>query len=238
MKRIAIIGSTGAIGGAFLTHLLEREETECVYALSRSGVAIDHPKLKALKIDLTHDKSIEDASLNIAQRGLLDMIILATGALHSDAVRPEKSLRDIQLTHLENIFAVNTFGPALVMKYFLPLLNHNQRSVFAALSARVGSTSDNVLGGWYAYRASKAALNMLIKTAAIEIARKNKHAIVVGLHPGTVESALSAPFSGQVSAHKLFKPEFATLKMLEVMDGLSPEQSGRCYAYDGQEIAP
>ena len=111
-------------------------------------------------------------------------------------------------------------------------------SIFAALSARVGSISDNQLGGWYAYRASKAALNMIIKTAAIEVRRRNPHAIVVGLHPGTVDSDLSKPFQGNVPEGKLFTPDFAAGKLLTVLEGLAPAQTGRCFGWDGEEILP
>ena len=138
--------------------------------------------------------------------------------------------------NFEHLFQINTIGPALVAKYFLPKLNRNSRSVFAVLSARVGSIADNRLGGWYAYRASKAALNMIIKNASIEIARKNKQAIVVCLHPGTVDSLLSKPFQSNVPDGKLFSPEFSAGKLLSVVDNLSPDQSGGIVGWDGEPI--
>ena len=126
----------------------------------------------------------------------------------------------------------------MIAKYFLPKLNREKRSIFAALSARVGSISDNQLGGWYSYRASKAALNMVIKNIAIEISRFNKKAIIVGLHPGTVDSNLSKPFQVNVPYGKLFTPEFSTQKLVEVLRSLTSKQSGKCFAWDGQEILP
>ena len=126
----------------------------------------------------------------------------------------------------------------MVAKHFLPKLNKENRSIFAALSARVGSISDNQLGGWYAYRTSKAALNMVIKNAAIEIGRLNKKAIIVGLHPGTVDSNLSMPFQGNVPDGKLFTPEYSVQKLLQVLTNLTSEQSGKCFAWDGTEVKP
>jgi len=137
---------------------------------------------------------------------------------------------------MKQVFAINTIGPALVAKHFLPLLDRNRRSVFAALSARVGSISDNRLGGWYGYRASKSALNMIIKTLAIELSRRNREAICIGLHPGTVDSRLSAPFQNNVAADKLFAPDLAATQLLEVVDQVRSEQSGRLLAWNGLEI--
>jgi NAD(P)-dependent dehydrogenase (short-subunit alcohol dehydrogenase family) len=122
------------------------------------------------------------------------------------------------------------------MKHFLPLLSRDRRALFGVLSARVGSISDNTLGGWYSYRASKAALNMVVKNAAIEMARKYPQTIVAGLHPGTVDSALSKPFQSHVSSHKLFSPVQAAGFLLQVLEGLTPEHSGKCFAWDGQEV--
>ena len=124
----------------------------------------------------------------------------------------------------------------MVAKNFLPKLAKDQRAVFAALSARVGSISDNQLGGWYSYRASKAALNMIIKNLSIEMKMRYKQTIIVGLHPGTVDSRLSKPFQANVPAGKLFTADYAVAKMLEVINTLTPENSGKCYAWDGKEI--
>ena len=163
--------------------------------------------------------------------------MVTTGVLHLGAdIQPEKSLRDLSADKFHAIFAANTIFPALAAKHFLPLLHRDKRSVFAALSARVGSISDNRLGGWYAYRASKAALNMIIKNAAIEIERRHKQAIVVGLHPGTVDSDLSKPFQSNVQQNKLFTPAFSAASLLDVVDRLTLDDSGKCFAWNGQEI--
>lgn len=168
----------------------------------------------------------------------LDLVIVANGILHDEGLMPEKALRDLSAKNFHRVYEANTITPALIAKYFLPKLNRDQPSIFAALSARVGSISDNQLGGWYAYRASKAALNMIIKNAAIEVGRRNKHAIVVGLHPGTVNSDLSKPFQSKVADGKLFTPDYSAEKLLDVLGNLSPEQTGKCFAWDGKEVLP
>tara|TARA_R110002073_G_scaffold188642_1_gene347559 strand:- start:1057 stop:1491 length:435 start_codon:yes stop_codon:yes gene_type:complete len=142
----------------------------------------------------------------------------------------------LNFANFHAVFAVNTYGPALVAKYFLPRLRCGRRSVFACLSARVGSISDNQLGGWYAYRASKAALNMILKNAAIETARRYKEACVIGLHPGTVGTSLSKPFQGRVEQGKLFTPEFSSACLLQVINCVTPDQSGRVIAWDGKKV--
>ena len=166
------------------------------------------------------------------------MVIVATGILHDGELMPEKSQKELSAEKFHRLFEINTIVPALVAKHFIPKLNREKRSVFAALSARVGSISDNQLGGWYAYRASKAALNMIIKNAAIEISRRNKKAIIVGLHPGTVDSNLSKPFQGNVPDGKLFTPKYSVQKLLVILTTLTSKQSGKCFAWDGKEILP
>ncbi len=228
-ENIAILGASGAIGSAFTTRLSEKYPNASLFAFSRNG---PH------RIDYSCEDSIAEAAKLAAKNKPVDLVVVANGALHDEGVVPEKSLRDISAESFHHIFKANTITPALFAKYFLPKLNREQSSTFAALSARVGSISDNQLGGWYAYRASKAALNMIIKNAAIEVGRRNKHAIVVGLHPGTVDSDLSKPFQGNVADGKLFTPDYSAEKLLDVLEGLSPEQTGKCFAWDGQEILP
>jgi len=166
----------------------------------------------------------------------LDLVIIATCILHGKELTPEKNIKDLSTWKFEKIFQVNTFGPALVLKHFIPLLNNKERSICATLSGRVGSISDNRIGDWYAYRASKSALNMIIKNTFIEVQRKFKNTVIVGLHPGTVDSELSRPCKGNVAATKLFTPEFLVEKLLEVLDSMSISHNGKCFAWDGQEI--
>jgi len=236
--RVAVIGASGGIGEAFIAHLNAAPNVTKIYALSRQGNTPSGGKITPLKLDLTDSASIETAAAHIKTEGGLDAVITATGILHDqDAnVAPEKSLRDINADNFAHIFAINTTGPALIMKHFLPLLPREGKSVFAALSARVGSISDNQIGGWYAYRASKSALNMLIKNASIEFGRRFKHAAIIGLHPGTVNTGLSEPFQGNVPEHKLFSPEYATEKMLTVLNSVTTEQTGLCLDYAGEVV--
>jgi NAD(P)-dependent dehydrogenase (short-subunit alcohol dehydrogenase family) len=168
----------------------------------------------------------------------LDLVVVASGLLHSDRIAPEKSYRQLSAAAFEEYFAVNATGPALVAKHFLPLLRKDRPAVFAVLSARVGSIGDNLLGGWYGYRASKAALNMIVKTLAIELARTHPKAACVALHPGTVETDLSHRFRRGVPAEKLFSAEIAARHLLGVITGVSASDSGGIFAWDGAAIAP
>ncbi|ELT96291.1 hypothetical protein CAPTEDRAFT_131426 [Capitella teleta] len=191
--------------------------------------------MKFLPIDLLDEQSITDAAERITEP--LDLVIITTGILHmGEGLMPEKSIKDFHPDHFARIFAINTTGPAMIAKYFLPKMAKNRKNVFAVLSARVGSISDNRLGGWYAYRASKAALNMIVKNLAIETARKNKSSVVVALHPGTVESTLSEPFQAGVPDGKLFTPEYSAVQLVNVIDQLKQEDSGNLFAWDGEKL--
>lgn len=238
MRNIAIIGCSGALGGAFAEHLSNEHPGAAIHGFSRRPPGYALPNLIYRPIDCLDEASIAEGAALASEAQPLDMVIVATGILHDDNIQPEKSLRDLSADKFQAVFEANTIVPALLAKHFLPRLNRTRRSVFAALSARVGSISDNQLGGWYAYRASKAALNMIVKNAAIEIARRNRNAVVAGLHPGTVDSGLSNPFQKNVASDKLFTPDFSAAKMLAVLDTLTPNQSGKCFAWNGTEITP
>jgi NAD(P)-dependent dehydrogenase (short-subunit alcohol dehydrogenase family) len=238
IKNIAIIGSSGALGNAFTQQLSASYPNAKIHIFSRNPPKISEPNVVFNSINYQDEDSIESAASLASREAPLDMVIVATGILHNGALMPEKSLRDLSAHKFQNLFEANTIFPALVAQHFLPKLNKSNRSVFAALSARVGSISDNKLGGWYAYRASKAALNMILKNAAIEIRRSNKKAIVAGLHPGTVDSNLSKPFQGNVPDGKLFTSEYSVRQLLHVLDNLETQQSGKCFAWDGNEVAP
>lgn len=166
-----------------------------------------------------------------------ELVLVATGRLQGDGVSPERSFAALDLDALTRSFQINAAGPALVAKHVLPLFPKDRRAVFAVLSARVGSIEDNRLGGWYGYRASKAALNMLVRCLAVELARSRPLAVCVALHPGTVDTALSRPFQRSVAADKLFRPADAAERLLQVIERLTPADSGGFFAYDGQRIA-
>jgi len=233
---IAVIGASGGIGRAFVDVFSKHHNVESVYAFSRSGTSFNHAKISNHTIDIQNEESIRYAVDHMGDIEF-DIVIAATGLLHSgDGLAPEKNLNDLSIKNFQDIFAVNTFGPALIAKYFTPFLPRDRKSVFAALSARVGSISDNHLGGWYAYRASKTALNMIIKNISIEIARQNKNACIVCLHPGTTDTALSKPFQNNVPTEKLFTPQYSVEKMIDVLERITPEQTGQILAYDGSII--
>lgn len=238
VSNIVVIGSSGAIGGAFVDQLSANYPEAVIHAFSRNHFVLDGANVRRPLINPHDEASLKSAAELVAEEGGIDLVIVASGMLHDDFLMPEKALQDISGEKFHRLFEVNTIFPALIAKYFLPKLHKDKRTVFAALSARVGSISDNQLGGWYAYRASKAALNMVIKNASIEIGRQNKEAIIIGLHPGTVDSDLSKPFQGNVEEGKLFTPEFSVSKMLEVLDQLKGEDTGKCFAWDGKEIEP
>ena len=224
-----IIGARGGIGAA-LADVLEKDPNYAqVIRLHRES----NPP-----VNLLDETSIAAAAASLtAAHPPISLVLVATGLLHSNQNGPEKSLRELDPDWMIENFRINAVGPALVAKHFLPIMVKQGPICFAALSARVGSISDNRLGGWHSYRASKSALNMLIRNIAIEWQRKNPQSVVVGLHPGTVETALSAPFKGN-PAHERFSPARAAGDMLSVLHGLKPEQSGQIFAYDRSLVAP
>ena len=238
-KTVAVIGSRGAIGNAVVDTLLADESVEAVFKFSRAKNTEHDDKVKHIFIDIEDEESIKQATESLPEDTKFDLIFVATGILHDEKnVFPEKSIKDISFDKLIKVLTINTIGPTLVGKYFIPYLRKDSKSTFAFLSARVGSISDNRLGGWYAYRASKAALNMIIKTSAIELKRTHRDALIVGLHPGTVDSHLSSPFQKNVPESKLFTAEYSVEQLLTTLQKLTPEQSGLCYAWDGQEVLP
>jgi NAD(P)-dependent dehydrogenase (short-subunit alcohol dehydrogenase family) len=234
-KRAAVIGSSGGVGGA-LARLLA-DAGSAVHAFSRAGTESDS-RLVAGTIDILEEETIAAAAARLGRDEPLDLVIVATGLLHDATLSPEKALRDLDPSNLARYFAVNATGPALVAKHFMPLLSRSGSPVFAALSARVGSIGDNRLGGWYGYRASKAALNMLIRTCSIELARTRPNAICVALHPGTVDTPLSQPFQRRVAEGQLLDPETSAARLLQVITALRREDSGSCIAWDGGRIVP
>lgn len=238
MRNIVVSGGSGAIGSAFVGELARKYPHARIHSLSRNPDAPVPEGVQRLQVDYLDEESLKAAAEQVAKAGAVDLMIVAGGILHQGDMMPEKSLRELSAEKLLALFTANTVAPALTAKHFLPLLPRDRRGVFAALSARVGSISDNHLGGWYSYRASKAALNMIIRNTAIEIRRRNPQAIAAGLHPGTVESGLSQPFLRNVTPEKRFSPQYAVSRMLDVITALTPEHSGQCFAWDGSLIDP
>ncbi len=234
-SQAVIFGVSGGIGAAVAARLADDPSIERIYLGSRNPAPQTEARRVPFAFDLTDEASIAAAAAKV--EGPIDLVFIASGLLHrAGGPAPEKAYRALDGAAMAEVFAVNTIGPALIAKHFLPLLSRERRAVFAALSARVGSIADNRLGGWHSYRASKAALNMLLVNFAIELRRTHPHAIVAGLHPGTVDSALSAPFQRGVAPEKLFSPDASAAYLLGVLNQLSPEDSGGIFAWDGARI--
>jgi NAD(P)-dependent dehydrogenase (short-subunit alcohol dehydrogenase family) len=237
MKNVAIIGSSGAIGRAFLDAYIADKDISNIYSISRTEVKSNDKRIIHINIDVTDEVSVKAAASKI-EENRLDRLIVATGVLHTKSFGPEKSIKDIKIENFVKIFSVNTFGPALIGKHFLPLMTKDQKSIVAFLSARVGSISDNKLGGWHAYRASKSALNQIIKNFSIEAKRTNSSGIIIGLQPGTVKSKLSEPFQKNVKKGKLFLPEDSVDSLIKVIENVMQNDSGKIFDWEGEEIAP
>jgi len=222
--RAAVVGATGGIGKAITSYLSRDPNCADVVALGRRT---------SPAIDLEDEASIASAAEQVGKDGPVHLVFDATGILHGDAVQPEKALKSIEPDAMARVFAINAIGPALLLKHFHRLTPRNSKSVIASLSARVGSISDNRAGGWYAYRASKAALNMIWKTAAIEVSRLKPHAVCIVMHPGTVATSLSEPFAGH---RPVDQPDIAARRLLSVIDASDTSANGSFLAYDGTKI--
>ncbi len=220
-----VFGSSGGIGTAFLSALTDSSYFKMVIGFSRQS---------SIPIDITDERSLKQAAEAAAAAGEIRFVIDATGYLHDKNQRPEKTWRELDMQMLRTSFAINAIGPALLIKHLLPRMPRTGKSVFATLSARVGSIGDNNLGGWYGYRASKAALNQIVRTASIELARRAPDAICVALHPGTVDTRLSAPFAKQ--GLQVQTPAAAAAHLLNVLDGLNKEDNGGFFDWRGVPV--
>lgn len=240
--RAAVFGASGGLGAAFVAALCGDPRCAVVYAGSRAAAhgapvpAVGASKLREFEFALEAEASIEKAGADIAADGPLHLVLVTTGMLHDAGSCPEKTWRSLSTAAFNRAFMVNAIGPALIAKHLLGVLAARDKSVFAALSARVGSIADNRLGGWHAYRASKAALNMVIRTCAIELAVRNKSAVCIALHPGSVDTRLSRPFQAGVPEGSLFTAAQSVAYLLRVIDQVQPAQTGRLLAWDGAEI--
>ena len=233
-----VVGASGGLGGALVTALLDRPDFATVVAFSRGMLDDDvgDGRLRRGRIDVGDEASIACAAASLS--GPVRLVVVATGLLHDESVQPEKSYRTLDADALMRSYRINAVGPALVAKHMLPLMARPGRSVFAALSARVGSIGDNRSGGWHGYRASKAALNMILRNLAIETQRRSPETLCVGLHPGTVDTALSRPFQRGVADGRLFTPAWSADRLLAVIDGLEDGQNGCVLDWDGKIVPP
>jgi len=242
---VLICGASQGIGLALCAALLDRDDVGRVWAVSRSasrapGLALlaerHGARVQRLDCDARSEPALQALASQVAEAGeALHLVISSLGILHQDGAQVEKGLAQLTLTNMQASFHTNTFAPLLLLKHLLPLLR-KQPATFAALSARVGSIADNRLGGWYSYRASKAALNQLLHTASIELKRLNPAATVLALHPGTTDTQLSQPFQANVPAGQLFDPAFTAQCLLALIGGHGPADTGTFWAWDGQPV--
>ncbi len=239
-RNVLIVGAAGGIGAALLEDIRRRYPAATVTAWSRNRPSALPETVAWAAVDILDEASVAAAVVDVAH---LDLVIVATGLLHQaatsngKAIAPEKTWRTLDAVTMTEMFAINAIAPAIIAKHTLPKFPRDRRAVFAALSARVGSITDNRLGGWYSYRASKTALNQIIRTLSIELAVRHPLAVCVGLHPGTVNSALSKPFQTNVAAEKLFTAERSAAHLLDVLETLTPQQSGGVYDWAGARVA-
>jgi NAD(P)-dependent dehydrogenase (short-subunit alcohol dehydrogenase family) len=242
---VLIVGANRGIGLGFVRLLLGDGRFARIFGTYRNlesaselmGLANQFDKLTCLPLDITEEVQVSECVGKIrADVSKLHLVINCVGVLHDGDLQPEKSLRHINSENLLHYFQVNSIGSILLAKHFLPLFKHKERSVFASISAKVGSIGDNQLGGWYGYRASKAALNMFMRTAAIEYARSCPKALVVTLHPGTTDTRLSLPFQGNVKPEKLFSVERTVTQLLGVIEQLNDGDSGQFFSWDGSRL--
>lgn len=244
---VVVTGASSGIGLGLVRHLMANRHVAAVSAVSRRAshsselAALGHEvrgdRLLVLDADLTEDAAIDALSSKLRERHpRLHLVINAAGVLHTESMRPERSINQLTRSALDRAFALNAFAPILLARALMPLFDRDERSVFASLSARVGSIGDNRLGGWYAYRASKAAQNQLIRTFAIELSRRNPQACCLLLHPGTVDTPLSAPFQANVTGEKLFGVDRACTQLLNIIAGSTAADNGRFVAWDGSDI--
>lgn len=251
---VLVVGATQGIGLGFVQCLLQQEHgseplqlpmIRRIYATYRNAASADlltiaaqfPDRLHLVPLDVTEEEQIAQAVAQIqTHTSRLHLVLYCVGMLHEGTLQPEKSLQQIQADQLLRYFQVNSIGSVLLAKHLLPLLKHGDRSILASISAKVGSIGDNQLGGWYGYRASKAALNMLMRTVAIEYSRKSPKTLVVLLHPGTTDTRLSKPFQRNVPSEKLFSTERTATQLLKVIAGLQPEDSGQFFSWDGSRL--
>jgi NAD(P)-dependent dehydrogenase (short-subunit alcohol dehydrogenase family) len=244
---ILVVGASQGIGLGFVRSLLPQAHVQHIFATYRNrdtagellDLASQHgdERLTCLQVDITIEENIASAVKEIqALVKQLHLAIYCVGVLHDQNLTPEKSLRQINGSNLLTYFQVNSIGAVLLAKHLMPLFNKTEPSIFACISAKVGSIGDNHLGGWYGYRASKAALNMFLKTTAIEYSRRCPKTIVVALHPGTTDTQLSRPFQKNVPTEKLFPVEHTVNLLSQVISGLSLKDSGEFFSWDGTQL--
>ncbi len=240
-----VVGASGGIGLGFVQALLADHRVERLIATYRNPDTAEallelektHPALVSLPLEITDEGQVEEAIARISSIvPQLHLVVNCVGVLHDGNLQPEKSLRQINPDYLIRYFQINSIGAVLLAKHLMPLFKRDAQSVFATISAKIGSIEDNRLGGWYGYRASKAALNMFLKTASIEYSRRCPKTIITLLHPGTTDTRLSKPFQRNVPPEKLFPIERTVSQLLAIIDRLTLKDNGSFFSWDGSPL--
>ncbi|MGK7883527.1 MAG: SDR family NAD(P)-dependent oxidoreductase [Crocosphaera sp.] len=245
-QNILIVGASRGIGFGFVKMLLEQKNNIKIYATYRNKENAEDlfklqleysSSLNLLQLDVTEEEQINNLSKKLKlEISDIHLLVNCVGFLQKDNIKPEKSLRHINSKNLLTYFEVNSIATVLLAKYLLPFFRHSEPSIFASVSAKVGSIGDNYLGGWYGYRASKTALNMFLKNISIEYKRTCPHTVVVALHPGTTDTDLSKPFQKNVPPEKLFSVEKTVNQLLKILDNLTENDTGKFFSWDGSPL--
>lgn len=234
---MVVFGAAGGLGKALTQRLQDVYPQQQILAVSRQPIEDRLPGVRYTHLGSYDDETITHWAEDFKQSGAsLDGVVSTIGMLHDEETFPEKQLSDLHSANLEKLFHVNAVIPMLVLKHCQPLFDKKTNAFFVQLSAKVGSIEENYLGGWYSYRASKAALNMLLKTAAIELKRTHKHLVIAAVHPGTTDTQLSKPFQKRVPKDKLYDPKLSAKRIVDVIDGLEPSRSGGLFHWDGKKL--
>lgn len=232
---VIVFGAGGGLGQALVNALLDAQITDHIFAVSRQPVRFADARVHSQRVDAYEPEALAPLQAEWQQTEITG-VLSAIGLLHTADYQPEKRLAELNLAQMQHQFTVNAALPMLLLQQTLPLLPTKSPSFWVQLSAMVGSITDNKLGGWYSYRASKAALNMLMKTAAIELARTHKQLKLAAIHPGTTDTALSKPFQARLPADKLYTPAQSATRIVEVIQNLTPAQSGGLFHWDGTSL--
>lgn len=234
---MVVFGAAGGLGRALTQQLVREYTQQRIIAISRTPVEQRIAGVQYIVFNAYDEHTLAHWASEFRQTGeQLDGVVSTIGMLHDDTTFPEKQLADITADNLEKLFTVNAVLPLLILKHCQPLFDKKRAAFFVQLSAKVGSIEDNYLGGWYSYRASKAALNMLLKTAAIELKRSHKRLVVAAVHPGTTDTPLSKPFQQRVPKDKLYPAALSAERIVNVIKGLGPENSGGLFHWDGEKL--
>ena len=234
--RVIVIGANSGIAQELIQTLIDNEDVS-EWISTRNSPAIEHHKIRHSYVDIEDEQQIADWVQDMKEAKFQPNLILnCLGILHTNEFGPEKTWRHLDYDVMKKVFAINAFAVPMLGRYLIPLISRNERVIFLSFSARVGSISDNRLGGWYSYRASKAAHNMFVKTLSIEAKFKYPHFCIASYHPGTVDTKLSKPFTKRYPAEKLFSPSRAVQEVMNVISTLEAENSGEFFAWDGSSI--